>query len=214
MATGRMFNICEMQDDNFLRYSLEARMLYVYMCLSADDDGFTTQTRASIGYANGYDCTVTQEHLNELVEGGALKKIRDQNSSRDVYIITDWKIHNHIQKDRYHKTQYQDIYKQLEEVESRYVYKSDTSSIQKGSESDTQFSLAERSEAKLNQEKESAGEISQGQLNKEQFSVSLMNHGLNANAMPRETIDGLSSMNDQDREKAIQLFKNTGQYCN
>lgn len=98
MANKRMFSREIMESDRFVNLSQSARLLYVYINLNADDDGFTGRTRAIEYLANADD-----SDLQELIEADFIIRF-----DTGVIVVTDWKTHNTIQKDRYKETAYLD----------------------------------------------------------------------------------------------------------
>ena len=104
-----------------------AKLLYFYLNMSADDDGFVGNPK-TIKLVSG----ATDDDLKILV---AKQFIIPFESG--VIVIKDWKIHNYIQKDRYSKTQYTDEKSQLV-VEENGTY---TRCIQNVSILDTQDRL-------------------------------------------------------------------------
>ncbi|MER5427484.1 conserved phage C-terminal domain-containing protein [Streptosporangium roseum] len=104
-----------------------AKLLYFYLNMSADDDGFVGNPK-TIKLISG----ATDDDLKILI---AKQFIIPFDSG--VIVIKDWKIHNYIQKDRYNQTQYLDEKKQLL-VEENGTY---TKCIQDVSSLDTQVRL-------------------------------------------------------------------------
>lgn len=104
MAERRMFASKIIESDAFLDLSPQAQMLYVHLCMEADDDGFLNNAR-SIKRATG----CTDKELNELFQKRFLLDLGD-----GVTVIKHWKINNYIQKDRYKPTAYQEKYELLE----------------------------------------------------------------------------------------------------
>lgn len=96
MANKRMFSREIMENDIFLNLSKSARLLYVYINLNADDDGFTARTRAIMSLCNADD-----KDLQELINTGFI--IRFETG---VIVVAHWNIHNTIQRDRYKETVY------------------------------------------------------------------------------------------------------------
>lgn len=69
---------------------------------SADDDGFFTTLKKCLFFVGA-----NQEEFGELIDRGLII------SFGNVYVITHWKQHNHIQKDRYTHTIHDAEYKYL-----------------------------------------------------------------------------------------------------
>lgn len=127
MAQRRMFSKKIVETDFFMEMSPTAKLLYFYLNMSADDDGFVGNPK-TIKLISG----ATDDDLKILI---AKQFIIPFESG--VVVIKDWKIHNYIQKDRYNQTQYIDEKKQLL-VEENGTY---TKCIQDVSSLDTQVRL-------------------------------------------------------------------------
>ncbi|WP_332381211.1 conserved phage C-terminal domain-containing protein [Lactococcus cremoris] len=127
MAQRRMFSKKIVETDFFMEMSPTAKLLYFYLNMSADDDGFVGNPK-TIKLISG----ATDDDLKILI---AKQFIIPFESG--VVVIKDWKIHNYIQKDRYNQTQYLDEKKQLL-VEENGTY---TKCIQDVSSLDTQVRL-------------------------------------------------------------------------
>lgn len=127
MAQRRMFSKKIVETDVFMEMSPTAKLLYFYLNMSADDDGFVGNPK-TIKLISG----ATDDDLKILI---AKQFIIPFDSG--VIVIKDWKIHNYIQKDRYNQTQYLDEKKQLL-VEENGSY---TKCIQDVSKLDTQDRL-------------------------------------------------------------------------
>ncbi len=112
MATKRMFNKDFVNDDRFLDLSIEARLLYFYLGLNADDDGFIANTTA-ICRTLGTDKATIQE----LVAAGYVIDFRT-----GVYLIAHFRLHNTLQADRYHETLYLNERSQVEFNEVNKVW--------------------------------------------------------------------------------------------
>lgn len=122
-----MFSKKIVETDFFMEMSPTAKLLYFYLNMSADDDGFVGNPK-TIKLISG----ATDDDLKILI---AKQFIIPFDSG--VIVIKDWKIHNYIQKDRYNQTQYLDEKKQLL-VEENGTY---TKCIQDVSSLDTQVRL-------------------------------------------------------------------------
>lgn len=127
-----MFSRSIADSDQFMDMSLSAQALYFHLCLRADDDGFVNNARGvqrSIG--------ASAQDMNELVDQKYVLPFQS-----GVVVIRHWKIHNTIQKDRYHPTIYSDEYQQLHVLptkEHRHVSEMDTACIQSVSEMETEL---------------------------------------------------------------------------
>lgn len=124
MADKRMFSKKIIDSDEFLDMPLSTQALYFHLSMRADDDGFVNNPKKiqrTIG-ASDDDCRLL-----------LMKKYILCFDESGVIVITHWKLHNYIQKDRYKATIYQDEYAMLKEQENKVytkciqnVYKMDT----------------------------------------------------------------------------------------
>lgn len=136
MAQRRMFSKKIIETDFFLEMSPTAKLLYFYLNMSADDDGFVGNPK-TIKLISG----ATDDDLKILI---AKQFIIPFDSG--VIVIKDWRIHNYIQKDRYNKTRYLEEKSQLV-VEENGAY---TKCIQNVSKMDTQVRLGKERLGKEN----------------------------------------------------------------
>lgn len=136
MAQRRMFSKKIIETDFFLELSPTAKLLYFYLNMSADDDGFVGNPK-TIKLISG----ATDDDLKILI---AKQFIIPFDSG--VIVIKDWRIHNYIQKDRYNKTQYLEEKSQLV-IEENGAY---TKCIQNVSKMDTQVRLGKERLGKEN----------------------------------------------------------------
>lgn len=127
MAQRRMFSKKIVETDYFMEMSPTAKLLYFYLNMGADDDGFVGNPRM-IKVISG----ATDDDLKILI---AKQFIIPFESG--VIVIKDWRIHNYIQKDRYNKTQYINEMSQLDIAENGMY----TKRIQNVSSLDTQVRL-------------------------------------------------------------------------
>lgn len=132
MADRRMFSKNIASSDQFLDMSLAAQALYFHLSLHADDDGFVNNAR-------GIQRTIgaTAQDMATLIDQKYVLPFQS-----GVVVIRHWKIHNTIQKDRYHPTVHTDEYLQLKLLpnkEYRHVSELDTTCIQSVSSSETEL---------------------------------------------------------------------------
>ena len=109
MARRRMMSLQIAGSDAFLDLPLTSQCLYFHLCLRADDDGFIDnykQIMRLIGAA---------EDDFKLLLAKRFLLAFDNN----IFVVKHWWIHNTMQKDRYHKTVYQDEYKLLKIKENQ-----------------------------------------------------------------------------------------------
>lgn len=97
MAQKRMFNIKVLDTDAFMDMPFSTQALYFHLCMRADDDGFVSNPRRIQKYIGASD-----DDLKLLVAKRFVLVFED-----GVMVIKHWRMHNTIQKDRYHPTVYQ-----------------------------------------------------------------------------------------------------------
>lgn len=90
------------ESDAFLEMSITARLLYVYLNMNADDDGFVNAPKKVCRISG-----LSVSDIDELIEHKFLL------SFPGVVVIKHWWIHNSIPKDRRKPTKYQDLLRQL-----------------------------------------------------------------------------------------------------
>lgn len=152
MAERRMFSKSLLYSNRFMQLSKAAAYLYIYLCLSSDDDGFSDNADTVLRM-----CRCTHKHIQELVDGGWV--ILFENG---VIAITHWHKHNQIKKDRYKATDFQKERAMLEKESTGAYVRMDPNGIRCGSGLDTQ----DRSE-KESIEKFSIDQHRQGEDRKE-----------------------------------------------
>ena len=103
MANKRMINASVVSNDLFVDMPLSAQCLYFHLNVNADDDGFVDSPKRiqrSIGACD--------DDLKLLIAKGFIIAFQS-----GVIVITHWKMHNTIKKDRYARTIYTKELKQL-----------------------------------------------------------------------------------------------------
>ena len=96
MATRRMFSKDVIDSDRFLDMPLTVQALYFHLAMQADDDGFVgnpKKIQRMIGSG--------KDDISVLIDCGFIIPF---NSG--IIVITHWKSHNQIKKDRYKPTVY------------------------------------------------------------------------------------------------------------
>ena len=94
MAERRMFSSSLMTSDQFLDLPATSQLIYMHLCLQADDDGFVNCPRGVarfVGAKNSDLDTLSKNGYVITFPSGAL-------------VITHWHLHNTIRKDRYKAT--------------------------------------------------------------------------------------------------------------
>lgn len=98
MAERRMFAKSIIDSDLFLNLPATTQNLYFHLCMRADDDGFVGNPKrivTLIGAGNtDYSLLLHSKFILEFESG--------------VIVITHWKMHNYIRRDRYTPTIYQE----------------------------------------------------------------------------------------------------------
>jgi hypothetical protein len=138
VAKRRMFSLDVVDTDKFLELPATSQSLYFHLGMRADDDGFVSSPRRITSMVN-----CSNDDLKLLMAKGFL--IPFENG---IVVITDWKVNNYIQKDRYNETQYLDE-KKLLGVKDNGCYTLikvvDTKCIQGVRKTDTQVRLGKDS---------------------------------------------------------------------
>ena len=109
MANKRMINASIVETDLFVDMPLSAQCLYFHLNVNADDDGFVgspKRIQRSIG--------ASDDDLKLLIAKGFVIAFKS-----GVIVITHWKMHNTIKKDRYTETIYTDELNQLGSSENK-----------------------------------------------------------------------------------------------
>lgn len=102
MANKRMFSKQIISTDDFLDMPLSTQALYFHLAVNADDDGFIAP-KSIVRLVGAND-----DDLKVLLTKKFLIPFEDR-----VVVITHWKLHNTIKKDRYIPTEYQIYRSQL-----------------------------------------------------------------------------------------------------
>lgn len=109
MAERRMFSKQLIDSDLFLNLPISTQNLYFHLCMRADDDGFVgnpQRIQKLIGVSDiDYKLLLAQKFILEFESG--------------VIVITHWKMHNYIRKDRYTPTIYIEEKKLITENERK-----------------------------------------------------------------------------------------------
>lgn len=92
MAERRMFSKSIIDSDIFLDMPLSTQCLYFHLSMRADDDGFVNKTKRIMRMIGSSD-----DDLKILIAKNFVLPFES-----GLVVITHWKIHNYIQKDRYH----------------------------------------------------------------------------------------------------------------
>lgn len=121
MAERRMFARTIIDSDAFLDMPISAQCLYFHLGMRADDDGFVNNPKKIMRMINARDDDMRILFVKSFIIG----------FESGVIVVTHWKIHNYIQKDRYKPTNFCQE-KALLYVTENNVYSLDTKCIQVG----------------------------------------------------------------------------------
>ena len=138
MAEKRMFTKSIIDSDRFLEMPLSTQALYFHLGMRADDEGFINSPKKIIRAVN-----CNEDDLRLLIAKGFVICFYT-----GIIAITHWKLHNHIQKDRFKPTLYEEEKSLLDENNRKeYILKTavsnsmDTKCIQIVSNADTKNRL-------------------------------------------------------------------------
>lgn len=131
MAERRMFAKTIIDSDAFLEMPLSTQALYFHLSMRADDDGFINSPNR-IQRLTG----ATIDDLKLLIAKNFIIPFET-----GVVVIKHWKIHNYIQKDRYHETKYTEEKACLITKDNGSYTLMDTGCIQNGYKMDTEVRL-------------------------------------------------------------------------
>ena len=96
MAEKRMFSKSIIDSDSFLDMPLTTQALYFHLAMRADDDGFLNNSKKIMrvigANQNDMDLLLVKKFIISFEDG--------------ICVIKHWRIHNYIQTDRYHETNY------------------------------------------------------------------------------------------------------------
>lgn len=96
MAQRRMLSKQITETDMFMDLPLSSQALYLHLIMNADDDGFLGNAKTvlrMVGASNDdFKLLIAKQFIITFDDG--------------ITVIKDWRIHNYIQKDRYHSTMY------------------------------------------------------------------------------------------------------------
>lgn len=124
MAEKRMFSKQIIDSDAFLDMPLSAQALYFHLAMRADDDGFVNSPKKIQRIVGAGD-----DDAKLLI---AKRFIIPFDSG--VVVIKHWRVHNVIQKDRYHPTAYQEEFAMLELKPNRVYTERNRNGIETESE--------------------------------------------------------------------------------
>lgn len=115
MAQRRMISKSIAEDDRFVDMNPISKLLYFYLVLNADDDGFV----GSVKMIN-FLTSAKKENYDELLSNNLIL----QPSNNGVYVITDWYTQNKIESKIYKPTTYLSV-RALLYIKSDFAYTTD-----------------------------------------------------------------------------------------
>lgn len=119
MAQKRMFTLQIVDSDAFLDMSSSAQALYFHLAMRADDDGFVNSPKKIAKIVNASDDDMKILLFKKFIIG----------FESGVIVIKHWRMHNYIQKDRYHTTTYHEEMALLS-IDENNGYTLDTKCVQ------------------------------------------------------------------------------------
>ena len=112
MAKRRMFSVEVMESDAFCVLPSSAQMLYVHLCMNADDDGFVDKWKSILRYLK-----VKRSMLDMLIDTEYVIEFCDE-----VLLISDWRRHNVVRMDRYSEGSHRELLDTLDrQPNGRYI---------------------------------------------------------------------------------------------
>lgn len=130
MANRRMFEREIMELDDFVDMPASTRLLYVYIALDADDEGFLGSPKKVMRAFGG-----SEDDIKILIAKGFLIAFES-----GVVVVTHWHEHNKIRKDRIKATRYIEEKQSLQLVDLQWQKPSDNQVSTKCQPSDNQMS--------------------------------------------------------------------------
>lgn len=104
MAEKRMFTQKIIDSDAFLDMPLSSQALYFHLNMRADDDGFVNNPKKVTKLVGASDDDLKILLMKRFIIGFA----------SGVIVIKHWRMHNTLKSDRYHPTDYQEEFAQLD----------------------------------------------------------------------------------------------------
>lgn len=192
MANKRMFSREILEHDNFTRLSHSAMVLYFYLNMAADNEGFVNNK-----YGVMRSCKCTDSDLQELESGGWIILF-----DTGVLVITHWRMHNTLKNDRCNSIYERE--KSLLKCVNKVYFLAETVRKEIGNTLEENWSREERSRGEAEKrgkeiedeyEGEEEGEVQEG---KKIVTVKLPN-GIFSDIQHVDT--------KQDKEACIDLYK-------
>lgn len=196
MAERRMFSKTLMESDSFIELSDKAKLLYIYLGLTADDDGFIGSIKKTMMFVEA-----DKNNLQELIEKEYL--IRFESG---VCVIKHWKVHNYLRNDRYHPTLFQEEFSKLvyDEISRTYSLV-DTTGIPTGRQTGNRDKT---SIDKIRLEKTILPQNNQNQPNKNKNNLNdNVNGNVNDNVNEKDNVNSIPfSLTLKNEEELDRIF--------
>ena len=153
MARRRMISNAVTDAYRFQSMEPQTQLLYVYLCLKADDDGFVGNP-----YLFTHLTGCGERDLETLAQRGYVILFES-----GIAAVVHWHIHNTIKKDRYNPTVHTEELAQLRLEDKCYVRiaEPEPERNQNGTKTEPQYSLVKSSQVKSSQIESSQAESSQ-----------------------------------------------------
>lgn len=139
-----MFSLQVVDTDKFLDMPASSQALYFHLGMHGDDDGFVASPRKIARCAG-----CTDVDMQRLASEGFIIPFES-----GVLVITDWRVNNTLQNDRYKETMYQEEKSLLRmEKSGKYVVASNPypECIQSGSNMESQRNITQRNPTEQNE---------------------------------------------------------------
>ena len=192
MANKRMINASVVSNDLFVDMPLSAQCLYFHLNVNADDDGFVDSPKRiqrSIGACD--------DDLKLLIAKGFIIAFQS-----GVIVITHWKMHNTIKKDRYAKTIH------TKELNQLYVEENKAYSLL-GSEMDpdwNQNGTKMDPQIRLDKNRLDKNRLDKNKEEKSETFVSVLD-AYTSNSDLRDALDGYVQMRRKSKEFTVRALK-------
>ena len=131
MAERRMFTKKITDSDQFTSMPPTTQSLYFHLCMGADDEGFSNNIRIAL-----FNSHASMDDFNTLVNKRFIIPF-----DSGVIVIKHWKLHNYIQKDRFHASKFTEERSQLIIKENGTYTECIQNCIQDGYKMDTEVRL-------------------------------------------------------------------------
>ena len=165
MANRRMISKDILYCDEYLSLPDKEKVLYTYLLLEADDDGFLKNYRHIISTIEA-----TQKTLENLIDAGFVIKF-----DTGVIVLTHWRCQNQVQKSKKTNTIYQDELSLLEVDQTKKYIRQIADKLPTQYSTD-KSNIEENNIIQVNKEKNKINELSE-EISDEAFANHFRNHG-------------------------------------